>query len=155
MKQLHRLSCLVAVALSVQGALGQSPETYEQAPINYSTAQPHDAVAALKARIASGQVIPGEDGRQIVQTLLRELQIPVESQLLVYSKTSLQRQRIRPDHPRALYFNDTCYVGWVPAGLVEITAIDPFLGPIFYSLDPSAGLTNEQRTILRDSDCLR
>jgi len=97
----------------------------------------------------------GDSGRQIVQSLLRELKIPVESQLLVYSKTSLQRERIHPSHPRSLFFNDTCYVGWVPSGLIEVTTIDPILGPIFYSIDPASTSANPRPTFVRDSDCLR
>ena len=66
-------------------------------------------------------------------------------------KTSFQRDRIRPDHPRAIYFSDTGYVGWVPYGLIEIAAVDPQLGPIFYSFDPDAN----ERKFVRDGDCLR
>ena len=155
MKSLLCITYFFAAVFSLDSALGEEPEIYEQAPINYSATKPRDAVARLQARIASGQVPLGENGREIVQTLLRELQIPVESQLLVYSKTSLQRQRIRPSHPRALYFTDTCYVGWVPSGLIEVTAIDPVLGPIFYSLDPTAADVRRQDQIVRDTDCLR
>jgi hypothetical protein len=82
---------------------------------------------------------------------LRELNIPVESQTLVFSRTSFQRSRIHPERPRAIYFSDTCYVGWVPNGLIEIAAIDLELGPIFYSLDPEAA----NPKFVRDSDCLR
>jgi hypothetical protein len=155
MKSIFNIGCLVAAVVYPQLGRGQETETYERAPINYSATQPQDAVARLQARIASGQVALGENGRDIVQALLRELKIPVESQVLVFSKTSLQRQRIRPDHPRALFFSDTCYVGWVPSGLIEVTDIDPVLGPIFYSLDPSAGQPNAQPAPVRDNDCLR
>jgi hypothetical protein len=37
--------------------------------------------------------------------------VPVESQMLVYSETSLQFEHITQATPRALYFNDS--VGWV------------------------------------------
>ena len=73
--------------------------------------------------------------------------------MLVFSKTSLQRGRIRPERPRALYFSDTAYVGWVPGGLIEVITIDPHLGPVFYSFEiPSAGGSPK---IQRDTDCLR
>ena len=154
MKCLWVISCALAL-LGAQLGRAQESESYERAPINYSAASPRDAVARLQARLSSGELTLGKDGREIVQVLLRELGIPVESQLLVYSKTSLQRQRISPDHPRALYFTDTCYVGWVPSGLIEVTAIDPVLGPIFYSLDPAVKRTNNSAALVRDSDCLR
>ena len=146
---------VVLCLLSVQFVGAEQIETYELPPFNYSTAQPQDAIARLQARIALGKVDFGETDRQMVEALLRELHIPIESQLLVYSKTSLQRERIRPTRPRALYFNDTCYVGWVPSGLIEVTTIDPVLGPIFYSLNPSSGRTNLEHSVVRDSDCLR
>jgi hypothetical protein len=154
MKSLVRVTCLL-ISLVVSPDLdAQQVELYELAPINYSTASPKDAVARLQARIASGEVKMGEGGRQIAEMLLRELKIPVESQLLVYSKTSLQRERISPSHPRALFFNDTCYIGWVPSGLIEVTTIDPVLGPIFYSIDPSSTQAAKP-AFVRDSDCLR
>jgi hypothetical protein len=133
----------------------QDQEPYEQSPIHYSTAEPHDAVNRLQARIAAGQVQFGPDDAGTVRALLKELRIPVESQVLVFSKTSLQRQRIRPDHPRSLFFNSTCYLGWVPGGLIEITTIDPVIGPVFYAVDPVALRTNAARGLVRDSDCLR
>lgn len=129
----------------------QGTETYEQPPIRYSATPPRDALARLQTRLAAGEVKLTGSGKEIIRTLLRELHIPVESQLLVFSKTSFQRDRIRPDHPRAIYFSDTCYVGWVPYGLIEITAVDAQLGPIFYSFDPDAN----ERKFVRDGDCLR
>lgn len=131
------------------------PEPYELPPFNYSQALPHDGITGLQARIASGSLNLGHTDREVVQTLLRELRIPPESQLLVFSKTSLQRQRIHPSKPRSLFFNDNCYLGWVPGGLVEITSLDPVLGPVFYSFDPSAWKTNLDHCVSRDADCLR
>ena len=155
MKRLLHISLLFAAVLYAQSTWAQEAEDYERPPIRYSASQPHDVVTRLQAEIASGKTTLGQDGHEIVQTLLRELHIPVESQLLVFSKTSLQRQRISPDHPRSLFFSDTCYVGWVPSGLIEVTTIDPTLGPIFYSLDPSAVQTNAAHSLVRDTDCLR
>ena len=136
-------------------APARDSEPYEQPPINYSTTQPRDPIARWQARIAAGEVKYGGTDRELLQALLRELKIPVASQVIVFSKTSLQRQRIRPDHPRAVYFTDNAYAGWVPGGLMEVTTIDPVLGPIFYALDPAALRTNAPGAFVRDSDCLR
>jgi hypothetical protein len=152
MKRLLYLTLLIGIALHVQSAWAQQDEDYERPPIRYSASQSHEVVSRLQERIASANTSLGTDGREIVQTLLRELHIPIESQLLVFSKTSFQRQRITPGHPRSLFFTDTCYVGWVPSGLIEVTAIDPVLGPIFYTLDPLGPRTN---SLVRDADCLR
>jgi hypothetical protein len=85
--------------------------------------------------------------------VLAELKIPISSQTLVFSKTSLQRERIKPGAPRALYFNDDMYVGFCQNGpLVEVTAIDPQLGSVFYSLDQEKG---EKPRFTRQADtCL-
>jgi hypothetical protein len=68
--------------------------------------------------------------------LLGELQVPESSQVLVFSKTSLQRNRIAPRTPRALYFSDDLYVGYCQFGhVMEVSAVDPKLGTVFYTLD--------------------
>lgn len=152
-KTMHRLKLAAITTLGVLTANlaeAQNAEVYEQPPINYSTTPARDAITHLQARLATGELKFTGSGKEIVQTLLRELAIPVESQMLVFSKTSFQRKLIRPDRPRAIYFSDTCYVGWIPHGLIEITAIDPALGPVFYSLDPNAAAAH----IVRDNDCL-
>jgi hypothetical protein len=134
----------------------RATEMFEQPPMNYSASQPQEAVRKLQERLDAGAVNLGGNDRDIISGLLRELHIPVESQVVVFSKTSFQRQRIHPDHPRAIYFCDDCYVGWVPSGLLEITPIDPKLGPVFYSLDLAAVTTNvTSNNFVRDSDCLR
>jgi len=81
-------------------------------------------VSPLEKQISCGELKLGTTDREVIETLLRRLQIPVESQLLVFSRTSFQREHIRPEHPRALYFNDHSYVGWVPGGLAQITTLD-------------------------------
>ena len=98
--------------------------------------QTPDPVAELQARIDSGNVkleFHGERG--YLDSLLTNLKIPVSSQTLVFSKTSLQSERISPKTPRALYFNDDVYVAWVQgASVVEIMSVDPRRGSIFYGL---------------------
>jgi hypothetical protein len=153
MKQL--LITMLALPVLCAPSAAQEREAYEADPINYSATRPHDSISALQKRIASGQLELGRTGRDLVLALLGELSIPAESQVLVFSKTSLQRARISPDRPRAIFFTDTCYLGWVPSGLIEITTIDPVLGPIFYSLNPAAARTNDTRCVARDSDCMR
>ena len=145
---------LVALVLAGSAfAAVAEDEPFERPPISYSSATPHDAITILKAKIASGEVrLQGEE-KQVVRDLLKALAVPETSQMLVFSKTSFQKDRIDPAHPRAVYFSDEVYVGWCPGGLVEIAAIDPVLGPVFYSFDPHA--TGVARTFGRDTDCLR
>ena len=70
-----------------------------------------------------------------LKSVLDLLQVPVESQVLVYTQTSLQAQHIRMNNPRAVYFNDTVSVGYIRgAGLIEVVAQDAKMGSIFYTV---------------------
>jgi hypothetical protein len=58
--------------------------------------------------------------------------------MLVFSKTSFQRERIDPKHPRAIFLGDDVYVGFIPGSpLIEVSEADPKLGGVFYSFDQS------------------
>lgn len=128
-------------------------EAYESEPIRYSSTAPRDRMAALVDSMRGREVeFRAMPERERVLWLLRRLEVPVESQLLVFSKTSLQRRRIEPAAPRALYFSDEAYVGWVPGGLLEVTVFDPQLGAVFYSVDP--GASPDAPLASRGTDCL-
>src|SRR5690606_11249157 len=96
-----------------------------------------DPISRLQARIDLGETtLKYNDQDGFLDSLLEELGIPKSSQVLVFSKTSLQRERIAPRTPRALYFNDDVYIGYIPGSpIMEISAVDPKLGGIFYTLD--------------------
>lgn len=151
---LRRPFLLLAAALALPGSLGaQNHEPFEDPPINYSAALPVDAVSRLNAAAArQAEEIRGWPARRRLRWLLEQLQVPVESQLLVFSKTSLQRALISPVNPRALYFSDDAYVGWVPGGAMEITVFDPVLGATFYVVDAQQPETAP--LIARSPECL-
>jgi hypothetical protein len=132
----HGRFVFVLLALATAGPAG-AQALYEQEPINYLTAPADDPVARLQKRISSGEVkLERNDRNGYLDSVLRQLDIPVTSQSLVFSKTSFQRDHISPANPRALYFDDETYVGWVPgADVLEIAATDPVLGPVFYTID--------------------
>jgi hypothetical protein len=110
-------------------------------PINYSTTTPADAVAALFGEVRSGKAaVEWRDDCGYLASLLKNLDIPLSSQVLVFSRTSLQRPRIGPRTPRAIYFNDEVAVGYCYRGSVlEIAAADPNLGMVFYTADQEPG----------------
>lgn len=110
---------------------------FEREPINYSTASPQDRIARLQQELQRGEVTLEYDDRHgYLPALLEYLEVPTSSQTLVFSKTSLQRPQISPRLPRALYFSDDMYVGWVQRGdVIELSAVDPQLGAVFYTLD--------------------
>ena len=116
--------------------LPASDTPYEQEPISYSDPVLDDPVSKLNAELAAGRrVLEYEPRHGYLRSVLRALQIPESSQTLVFSKTSLQRERISPETPRAIYFNDDVYIGWVQGGeVLEVSAVDSQKGAIFYSL---------------------
>lgn len=110
---------------------------FERHPINYSKATPTDAASRLNARLEAGDThLEHDTSHGFLRSMLTQLNVPVSSQVLVFSKTSLQRHRISPRTPRAVYFNDDIYVGWVQRGdVIELSAADPQLGAVFYTFD--------------------
>ncbi|MBT8487389.1 MAG: hypothetical protein KJO65_01050 [Gemmatimonadetes bacterium] len=96
-----------------------------------------DPVAELLPAIESGDIVLERDEMfGYLPSVLEALDIPVSSQTLVFSRTSLQVDMIAPWAPRAIYFNDDVYVGFTVDGLVlEIAAVDPDGGSVFYTLD--------------------
>jgi hypothetical protein len=73
-----------------------------------------------------------------LRSVLRALEIPIESQVLVYSETSFQARRINRQNPRAVYFSDRAAVGFVRGGdILEISAQDSRQGTIYYTLAQS------------------
>lgn len=129
-------------------------EAYLGAPIHYGSPALEGPVERLARSIRDGQVeLSTEPGTGYLTDLLAALDIPASSQMLVFSKTSFQAPRISPRNPRALYFGDDVYVGWVPgSALLEITSVDPARGPVFYTLTPVQG--EAPRFVRRDEDCL-
>jgi hypothetical protein len=105
--------------------------------IQYYSRQVADPVYQLNRRIQSGDVrLKFAGARGYLPALLEELRVPVESQLVVFSKTSLLARLISPQHPRTIYFNDSVVVTWIPGEpFVEFAAQDPQQGIIFYTLD--------------------
>ncbi len=108
----------------------------EYPTIPYTTGERTDRVAALIDRIERGETkLDYKSERGYLESLLAALQIDASSQTLVYSQTSLQSRLIGPKTPRAIYFNDDVYVGYVQGAPIEIASLDPHLGPVFYLLE--------------------
>ncbi len=114
----------------------------ELPPHDYFNRSPRDRFTLLKAALESGELQLDRTGeKEFLRSLLERLEIPVSSQLLVFSTTSLQLRFITPENPRALYFNEDTYVGYIPGGRLEIVSVDPDLGGIFYIFDVPRGTT--------------
>lgn len=120
----HTLAILVFAASSFI-VLGSASPTSER-----------DPVSNLSDSLDSGSLsLTFEPKRGYLAGLLKSLDIDPDSQVLVFSKSSMQSGHIEIDNPRAIYFNDETYVGWIPgAPLVEMMSVDPKIGAVFYTL---------------------
>jgi hypothetical protein len=150
------LSLLGLVLPFSSGAVGAPQQLgYDAAPISYSSTPATDRAAALNAQIAAGKIhLAFDPGRGFLPSILKELDVPVSSQTLVFSKTSFQRQWINPRAPRAIYFNDDLYIGWVRgAEVLEVASQDPQLGTVFYTLEQEPSLPPRLRR--QTDNCLQ
>lgn len=97
---------------------------------------PRDPIAVLQARIDRGEVeLRVDTALGYLPAILEELDIPVNSQGLVFSRTSLQTDKIAPWAPRAIYYNDDVYVAYVlGSDFLEIASVDPDGGTNFYTV---------------------
>lgn len=141
-----------ARAEDFQGSTHALP--YEEEVIHYSKQTPEDPIAQLQRRIERGEVkLPWDESFGYLPAILDTLGVPKSSQMLVFSKTSLQRRFITPQNPRALYYNDDVDLGYIPGSpVMEIAAVDPKLGSVFYTLEQEKV---RKPKFVRDADCLR
>ena len=117
-----------------------SYQDLDEPPHLYRLRTPQDRFTKLMAGFESGKILLDRGSEKaFLLSLLKVLDIPATSQMLVFSTTSLQLSLISPSNPRALYFNEDIYLGYVPGGRIEILALDPELGGIFYIFDIPRG----------------
>src|SRR5215470_11246404 len=101
--RLFWLAGLAALTASGADLAGLFPGGNQHPAIQYPTLPARDRVSELSRRIQQGNVRLRFDARHgYLPSLLEALRIPVESQMLVYSKTSVQAHLISPQNPRAL-----------------------------------------------------
>jgi hypothetical protein len=123
--------------------------------IQYDAPTTDDPIARLQRQLDKGETTLEYDPNRLgyLPSLLKHLGVDVDSQMLVFSKSSFQGPKISPRAPRALYFNDNVAIGSVQHGdVIELTSIDPKLGVIFYTLDVAK---SEKPSFTRsDSACM-
>lgn len=138
-----RRSLAFLAALVSAAAWGAGPGTYadfEAAPHFYGQRTPTDRFTRMKHDFESGRIaLDRSSERAFMKSLLHALDVPVSSQMLVFSTTSLQLRFITPSNPRALFFTDDIYIGYIPGARVEVLSLDPELGAIFSIFDIPRG----------------
>ena len=153
--------CLAAVVslaiLATSTLIGQRRgvflESRDHPAIRYSDGPRTDAVTALDQAVQAGDTqLVFEPTTGYLHAVLDALDIPIESQVTVFSETSFQARWVSPENPRAIYFNDTVAVGWVRgAEVLEVASLDPTQGVLFYSIDQQPA---ERPQIRRNDQCL-
>ena len=139
------LTCLGLALLCVAGPMsaqrggigGMFRGSIDDPAIRYSTAPLDNVVTRLTQKLQDGRARLTFEGRSgYLRSLLAALEVPVESQLLVFSQTSLQAPKISVANPRAIFFADHIALAWVrDSDLIEVAAQDASEGVVFYTLD--------------------
>jgi len=134
---------VLAVATVALAVRGQNSPDLTILPIDHPTIQIRpgsldDPIARWIKQLASGKIkLDFRSGRLgYLPSVLQNLGVNSDSQLLVFSKTSFSGGKISPREPRALFFSDDVMVGSVQGGdVLEFAALDPRQGVVFYTLD--------------------
>jgi hypothetical protein len=121
--------------------------------VAYSTGTLSNAVTRLAARLRDGSArLRFDPTNGYLGSVLEALDVPVESQTLVFSPTSMQAPLIHMHNPRAVFFTDTVAVAWVRgSSTLEIAAQDARQGAVFYALSQAA---TEAPVFERRDECL-
>src|SRR5262249_20217352 len=99
------------ITLAASQLADPSADLVREPAIAYFTRPTTDLVVRLQHQIADGaRQLPFDPAFGYLRPVLDALGVPIESQILVYSKSSVQSLRINPRNPRAIYFNDTVAV---------------------------------------------
>ena len=130
------LAVLTGALVALAGLGGSYVVPLDHDAIQYATRPVTDPVAKLQQGLASGEVtLEFDESTGYLPAVLKALNVPRESQILVFSKTSFQAPRISP-RSRARSISTICQ-RWLGARRrrVEVASIDPKQGVIFYTLD--------------------
>lgn len=124
------------LSMMVGAWLQVTADDLDRKPIEYGAGQGSNAISRLQKELEAGtRQLTWDPKLGYLPALLQELGVVPETQTLVFSKTSFQRNKIAPESPRALYFNDEVYIGYCLGGeLLEISVADSRYGTEFYSL---------------------
>lgn len=143
---------VLLIAVACCATLRAQRPSYLDPPISYGSRPSQDPVARLAQRLDAGDELAWDERMGYLPAVLDALGISPSTQGLVFSKTSFQHQRISPQRPRAVFFGDDVYLGYVPGTeVLELTGMDPRDGPVFYTLNQDRDRPQIER---RDAACL-
>jgi hypothetical protein len=156
------LALVCAILLATTVLLAGHDQTTEETSflpadhpaIRYNEARLEDPVTRLDRALESGKVKLDFDATfGYLPSLLKNLGVHADSQMLVFSKTSFQAAKISPHAPRAIFFSDDVTIGSVQNGdVLEFAALDPRQGVVFYTFDRHE---SDQPRFVRRDVCLQ
>jgi len=151
----HRKLAVSAAFITALAGVYGATEFFELPPTTYSKVSADNAITKIEADLKQGALtLKSNSEKAFLLSVLDELGISRHSQVLVFSKTSLQKHKITEQKPRAIYFNDNTYVGYVQGGDVEVITHDPKLGMVFYTISRPEEAGGKP-VFTRDNSCLR
>jgi hypothetical protein len=135
--------CVGLAVFAVAAEVGERLEDvsyvpYEHPAIQYFQTPTNNSVNRLDERLDKGEekLDFQAGGLGYLPSVLKQFGINVDSQVLVFTKSSFQAPLISPERPRAIYFNDEVSIGFVQHGeVMEVSAFDPTQGVAFYTLN--------------------
>ena len=139
-------------------ALDRFPDTFFAPPsppaVEYDSKTADDPIARLNTALRAGDARLAFDdgGAGYLRSVLAALAVPIESQIAVFAKRSLQANIISPQNPRSIFFGDSVVVAWPRGGFIEAVAQDPNIGPVFYALQQQMATTPQ---FVRTPGCLQ
>jgi hypothetical protein len=146
-----------AVVLPAAGKIDERPffSSSRHPVIEYPDRETSDVVGELARKVDAGAVrLRFDKDSGFLLSVLEALHVPAETQAVIFSKTSLQSHYISPSNPRALFYKDDVSVGFIRnAPLLEIAALDPQQGVVFYAIDNN-NQPSDKPQILRHDSCL-
>ena len=156
-------AALLAALVWASGSAAQRGGMFQGSIEDPAIAYTQGARSATRWRISTRSSLTAPFGsastgaRGYLTSALDALNLPADSQLLLFLQTSLQAKRIGPANPRALFFNDRVALGWVRDGdVIEVAAHDATQGTVFYTLEqkPPAATAGEPPQFRRAFVCL-
>jgi len=153
--QLGSVLVLVIAVVCGRAPSARAQINFDLPPIDYEKGPLCDPATQLQKKLASGELkLEFDEKFGYLKSFMKALNISPTTQVMVFSKTSFQRNKINPRTPRVLYFTDDFYLGFCQRGdVLEITSVDPQQGGIFYSLTQHA---EDKCELIRHTDtCLQ
>jgi hypothetical protein len=138
-------------SVAVAGQVPSSGQLHQHPAIGYQPIAASPIIA--DAARALGKGASYDQRRGYLQAVLDALDVPVASQILLFSKTGAEQALTSPQNPRAFYFNDRVIVSHVPGAVqLEIAVQDAQGGAHFYTV---AQIRAAPPAFVGRDDCLR